>query len=340
MNDTPTTGPRPVYHATVADLAALTGESIETATSFFEPGHLLPMGGGRSGVTPKGSRAYLSAKKIVDYDFRVIATINLRGGIGKTTASVTAATRAVQYGFTACLLDLDSQGSASVAFDAIPDEEDPIFLDIWEKPTEMTPHAAVKIEENLWLIPSALENGLLDSHLTRPAWQKTAVRGVCDALRDEGADLVFVDCPPSLGAGVISAICAADLIVIPVGSDPFSIRGLELTLNEIGEIRGAFGLPEATVKILYSRFDRREKMSFDTLELLQTAYADRLIPTPIRTSTHYSKALAVRQTVFASHTKSVARDDYDQFVRALLNIRPANGKNGKKGGADGSEKGE
>jgi chromosome partitioning protein len=73
--------------------------------------------------------------------------------------------------------------------------------------------------------------------------------GVCDALRTLGFDLVVVDCPPSLGAGPISAACAADVIVVPAGNDAFSLRGIELTMEEVATIRETFGLPPVTIRI-------------------------------------------------------------------------------------------
>jgi chromosome partitioning protein len=255
-----------------------------------------------------------------DYDFRAITFSNLKGGVGKTTAVITTAARAAQYGFKTCILDIDSQASASLAFNAVADEDEPIFLDIWQNPKEFIPEALRQIDTNLFLIPSALENGLLDSHLINPAHQKKAVADTVHALKEEGFDLVLIDSPPSLGTAVISAICAADSIIIPLANDPFSLKGLELTIKEISSIRSTFGLPEPLVRAIFNRFDKREKLTIDSLKFLENRYPGIFLPTIIRTSSEFSQSLKRYETIFSSNRKSRAKTDFDNFVRTLLNL--------------------
>jgi chromosome partitioning protein len=309
----------PKYMATLADIAHLTNNDADTLLLEFDPNCLVPLGRNGHGIAPGNVRRFLSERG-TDYSFRTVVSLNLRGGIGKTTVSINTATRAAQYGFKTCLLDMDSQGSASLAFDVIPEPEDPIFYDVWQNPGETLMDSLRQLDEFLYLLPSSLENGLLDSALSNPASQKSAVRRVCDVLRSNGFDLVVIDCPPSLGAAVVSSICAADTVVIPVASDPFSIRGLELTLGEIASITGTFGLSAPSVTALFNRFDKRERMSFDALETLKSKFPDHLSPVIIRTSAEYAKALARRETIFASFSKSHAKDDYDMFIIRLLRI--------------------
>jgi cellulose biosynthesis protein BcsQ len=123
-----------------------------------------------------------------------------------------------------------------------------------------------------------------------------------------------------LGTAVISSICAADTAVIPIGSDPFSFKGLELTLSEIEAICDTYQLPLPKRHILFSRYDRREKMAEQAIATLAETYRDQTLPVHIRVSTEYAKALARHETVFAYTRKSNARTDYDLYVRHLLNL--------------------
>nr|WP_243436129.1 ParA family protein [Acanthopleuribacter pedis] len=256
----------------------------------------------------------------VDFPFRVFAHINLKGGVGKTTSVVTCAVRAAQYGFRCVVLDLDSQASASLAFDALPEDDTPIFYDVWQKPAEMLGPALKRIDSHLYLLPSSLENGLLDSSLANPRHQKKAVAEVCAELKRLGFDVVFIDCPPSLGTAVISSICAADDVVIPIGSDPFSHKGLALTLEEIEAICDTYSLPIPTRRVLFARYDKREKLAAETLARMEGAYAEFAIPVPVRVSTEFSKVLARGETLFHSQRKNPARQDYDRIVRYLFQL--------------------
>jgi len=305
---------------TTGELAELMGETTGQINRVFSKNDLIRMAGNRREVPPKLVREYLG-KSGVDYSFRVIAHVNLRGGIGKTISTVSLAVRAAQYGFNTCVLDLDPQGSSSLAFDLIPDDEDPIFYDIWQNASKMIKGSLKRVQEGLYLLPSSLDNSLLDSVLINPASQKNAVRSVCRELENMGFDLVVVDCPPSLGSAVVSTVCAANTLVIPVSSDAFSFKGLELTLNEIISICQSFGLKRPDVKVLYTKYDRRELISKEALTTLSKAYEKYLIPVVIRTSTDYSKALERRESIFAVSQKTRAKEDYEQYARHILGLR-------------------
>ncbi|MBF0518238.1 MAG: ParA family protein, partial [Nitrospirae bacterium] len=228
-------------------------------------------------------------------------------------------------------VDLDPQGSSSLLFEKIPNDGEPIFYDIWKNPDKMVKHAIKDIEGTFSIIPSSLENALLDLSLSNPAAQKNAVKDVCEQLRLDGYDLILIDSPPSLGVAVISAICASDIVVIPMCEDVFSLKGLELTFNEIKSICSTFNLTSPQIRILYSKYDRRVKITMDVFNYLSERYNKELITVPIRTSTDFIKALSKRETVFAGYKTSTAREDYDQYVKQLLGIKiqPKNMESGR-----------
>ncbi|MFA7406123.1 MAG: ParA family protein [Pelobacteraceae bacterium] len=311
-------GTPPYPLLTTRELAAKCGIATAELEGRFRPDELVRINAATNGITPRGARRYLEGEG-VSYRFRVIAHTTMRGGIGKTTSTISTAVRAAQYGFKTCVLDLDPQGSSSMALGAVPADDDPIFFDIWKLPEELLAGALVELTSQLSILPSSLENALLDASLLNPGSQKKAVKGVCEQLRIQGFDTVIVDCPPSLGIAVISAICAADTVVVPVGSDAFSLKGLDLTLGEIRSICDTFGLPHPAVRILYTRYDQRETVSRNALTRIRERYPD-LPLTVIATSSEFSKALAAGGTVFSRSAKSGARDDYDRYVSELLEI--------------------
>jgi chromosome partitioning protein len=196
--------------------------------------------------------------------------------------------------------------------------DDAIFYDLWSKPAEHLPGALYEIQPGLLLLPSSLENSLLDSSLQHPALQKNAVRDVCAVLRQQDADLVVLDCPPSLGAATISALSAAHRLIIPVGTDAFSFKGLALTLSELAAITETFNLSPPERTVLLSRYDQREALARQAWERLQREYPKLLAPRPIRTSSLFGKALEERNTLFAGYRQHPVREDYEIVIRTLL----------------------
>lgn len=303
---------------TTRELAARCGMAVRELEQLFRPDELVRLNAATTGITPQGVRNFLDGRGMPKR-FRVIAHTTMRGGIGKTTSTISTAMRAAQYGFRTCVLDLDPQGSSSLALGAVPADDDPIFYDVWQKPEELLADALVPVGPHLSVLPSALENALLDSSLINPSAQKRAVKGVCERLRLLGFELVIVDCPPSLGIAVISAICAADTVVIPVAGDAFSLKGLELTLGEIRSICETFGLPHPALQTIFTRYDQRELVCRNALAGIRERHPE-LPLTVIRTSSEFSKALDAGGTIFSRYARNGARDDYDRYVRALLDI--------------------
>jgi len=306
------------YMLTVDELSRLNGQQPKEILATFDETGLTP----RSHIMPSMVRQYFQRNGF-EYAQKVVAHINLKGGTGKTTSAISLASRGAQYGFKTCIIDMDSQASASFAFGQEPQEDAPIFIDVWQNPRDMVMGAVREISEFLYILPSSLDNGLLDMQLINPAAQKNAVKGVCSELSGNGFDLIVIDCPPSLGTAIISTICATDIMVIPLNYDAFSKKGLDLTISETHSICDTFNLKIPEIKLLFTKFDGRIKMAKESFDQLMAKYPEAMVPFPIRTCSELSKTLDNHETIFASTRKNTARDDYDVYIKQLLGLDQA-----------------
>lgn len=304
------------YNLSFSELAEISGENISVIKDYFKDHP-------HRSVSSIQSRSFFKDQGF-KYHSKSFAFINLKGGVGKTTSAVTLASRAVQFGFKTCVLDLDAQGSATLSLDVSLGDNDLIFHNIWQNPKSNLPDALKMIEENFYVLASDLENSLLDVSLMNPASQKKAVNDTINRLKELGFEVIIVDCPPSLGAAVISSICAVDEVVIPVANDAFSYKGIELTTAEIKEIRNTFGLKPLKINVLSTMVDQRLNLSKEYKEKLNKKFGNIVLPFHIRTSSDFSKALEKRETIFAVSKKTNSKADYDEVAKHLFGFTSSN----------------
>jgi chromosome partitioning protein len=312
--------PAPLGLKEFADLMGLAPDAL---LAHLAPAELLRLPGGRRGVARVAAARLVRAALATggsEAHPDVIAFCNLKGGVGKTTLVIQLAARAAQCGLRVCVLDMDPQASSTLALVGEPADGQPLFIDVWQQPERLLQGALLPVVEGLDMLPSALDNTLLDSQLAHPAQQKRAVRGVCEQLASLGYDLVLIDCPPTLGTAVISTLCAVRQLVIPLCADAFSLKGLRLTLEELGAICDAFALPEPPVRLVFNRHDGRERLHAQTLEALRVSQGTRVMQAVLRVSSQYARALAAGLSVYGPPRQPVAAADMDHCLRELLRI--------------------
>lgn len=268
--------------------------------------------GPRLSVPPSLVRKYLLSRKM-KYPREIISFQMLKGGVAKTTSALNFGWRAAQYGARVLFVDLDQQANLSFAL-GIEDENLPVWVDIVEKKVKIR-DAIVKLSENVDVIPSSLNNSVLDRVLYSSTRNiATAVSQPLKEIRDD-YDLIIIDTAPSLSAINTAVTCASDLVILPINPDKFSMIGVKKHLADLEDLRGEFDSQFLT-KILFTRFDGRESSSQAFLAECLELFEDLLLKHYIRNSSEVKNALRGPRSIFA--TKNNAKEDYDGLTRELL----------------------
>lgn len=298
------------------DLAALVGkdpqEVIQEVESLIGPLRL------KSQLPPQFVRRYLSSLGY-QYPHKVISFQMLKGGVAKTTSAMNFGLRAAMYGARILFVDLDQQANLTYAL-GMEAEEKPVWVDIIEKKATAE-QATVSIDEGIDLIPSSLNNSVLDRVLlnSNRNWAQ-AVKG---PLREVQAfyDLVIIDTAPNLSAINTAVTCASDLVILPINPDKFSLLGLNKHLEDLKDLEKEFDL-HFEKKILFTRFDARESASHEILSHCAEKFEDSLLKSYIRTSSEIKNTIRSSRTIFSN--KSNAKTDYDLATREILNLEISN----------------
>lgn len=190
---------------------------------------------------------------------RIVTVTNQKGGVGKTTLACHLALAGAERGMRTLLVDLDTQGNASIVFSR--------DASIARRPGGS---ATVFGSERIEPFETALGVDLLHGHerldeIDRRGDLVDAPKGRA-RLRALGYDLVVVDTPPAIGLRHLGPQVWADLLVTPLEPNSFALLALEQTLSAVAHVRGV--RPELRNRILVNRFNRSSKRQRRYVELL------------------------------------------------------------------------
>lgn len=264
-------------------------------------------------VPPDLVRRYLEGRGFT-YTNRVVSAQMLKGGVAKTTSVLNIGLRAAMYGARVLFVDLDQQANLSFAL-GIEDEDRPVWVDLVERKTARIDDLIVSVGTHLDLIPSNLNNSVLDRVLltSNRNWAHS-VQGPLAAIR-ERYDLILIDTAPALSAVNTAVTVASDEIILPVNPDKFSWLGLLKHLDELQALRADFRL-DFREKILFTRYDGREKTSREVLQKCIDRFADRMMGSYIRSSSDVKNSVRGERHLFAG--SSPVKEDYDRVAREVL----------------------
>ncbi len=248
---------------------------------------------------------------------RVVAVINLKGGIGKTTTVVNVSAGLALKGARVLLIDIDAQGNLGMALGVQPKRT------LYEAIVDHKPLADVRVSARPNLDLVAANESLLLAHQAiagRADWARVLeqlVRPLCQEY-----DFIFFDCGGSLTVLNQNALIAATDVIIPTTVEPFAIKGLEKLIAQIGRVKGGTAVVRA---IIPTMVDPRMKQSITLLAHLNRTYGQLVLP-PVRVNVRLSEASAVGKTIYEHDPRSRGAIDYAQIVELLSkmwNMQPA-----------------
>jgi len=239
-----------------------------------------------------------------------IAITASKGGTGKTTTAINFAHAAALMDKKVLLVDCDSQGSASLAFDlnGVQGLSDLLLtgqVDIYN------------VRTNLYLVGSGRSDiYMVERYL---AQQDVNEFPLAKALgRFTGIDIIILDCSPSINIINSNILSYVDSVLIPVSMDYFALEGAALTLKIIKETGLNCGKDINLLGILPTFYDVRTKISKRILGDLKEKYGDNVFDTTIRVNTQIKESQLSRQTIFEYAPYSHGAYDYYRFVKEAL----------------------
>lgn len=248
---------------------------------------------------------------------RVIAVVNQKGGVGKTTTCVSVAACAAEAGHSVLLIDTDPESDSTHWLAGAPDGG--AVMDVLTGNLPLGEIVRPTGIPGLDLAPADTDLVLAERTLgNRPGAEQllaAAVRTVADRY-----DLVLVDCPPSLNLLTVGALVAADEVLVPVAMGSLEIDGLTTLLPTIELTTRRLNPGLRLAGVLPIKVRSRQRMSADVLEVLRGRFGNQVLP-PIRDAVTVAEAASAQEPITVYAPGDDITEDYRAATRALLNGR-------------------
>ncbi len=245
----------------------------------------------------------------------LIAVANQKGGVAKTTTTVSLGAALVQAGKEVLLVDLDAQANLTLALGIDPASVRQSIATVLFNLNTLARVSRETAIPGLDLVPSSSEMELAERFLPIRKNYKTILKNAANTWLPY--DYVLFDCPPSLGAVTTNAIVAASQLIIPTQPEYYSVAAMKSILAHVQEEQKRSGL-SLSYRILITMFDQRNRIHQHFSEHLRKAYGQSVFETTIGIDTKLRESAVVGIPITHYQAKSRSAAQYQALSQELL----------------------
>lgn len=248
---------------------------------------------------------------------RIVAIVNQKGGVGKTTTAVNLAAAVGAKGKKVLLADIDAQGNATSGFGINKKEITLSTYDMLINKAKAEDIMVKSAYENVWVLPANMNLAGAEVELVDIPKRESRLKMALAPI-DEAFDYIFLDCPPSLGIITLNGLVAADTILVPIQCEYYALEGLSQLMTTVRAVKRKYNEHLELEGVLLTMYDGRLNLTGQVVEEVKKYFPKKVYTTAIPRNVRLSEAPSYGQPVRYYDKTSKGALMYDQLAAEFL----------------------
>jgi chromosome partitioning protein len=248
---------------------------------------------------------------------RILAIVNQKGGVGKTTTAVNLATALAAIDQRVLLLDLDPQGNASTGVGVPPSERTVTTYDILLGDKRLHEAARETAIPRLSIIPATIDLSAAEIELSTMEQREHQLKKALEQS-ELSYDYILIDCPPSLGLVTVNALVAAQSIFIPLQCEFYALEGLSHLLKTIKLVQRQLNKELDILGVVLTMYDRRNKLTLHIEDDVRAFLGDTVFRTVIPRNVRMSEAPSFGQPALIYDMQCSGSRAYLELAKEMI----------------------
>ena len=246
---------------------------------------------------------------------RVIAFANQKGGVGKTTTTITVGASLAELGYRVLIIDLDPQGNASTGLGVNSRDLDATIYDVLLRDEKLENCVEPTAIKNLFIAPSNLDLAGADIELVSEMGREQRLKKAIESIIDQ-YDYILLDCPPSLGLLTVNGLTAATEVFVPIQCEYFALEGLGQLLRSVDRVSQVLN-PTLEVTHIACVMYTHTTLSDDVVREVREHFGDKVCKAVVPRSVRVAEAPSHGKPITVFDPTSTASKAYREIAKEI-----------------------